>query len=418
MEEKIQLSELAPKLTEYLRAKRYKEGYLRTFLATWKQLEQYMSKSGIASYGRKVGESYLKERFGDVAYRDLKKTSKNIVRRIEILSDYQEKGSIQKHHSGGTTITFQGELGSSFNAFIRHARELKRSEGTIQNYKRCLNLLYLDLQQSGKTLADINIGYLVQFLLHLQKRPKNGDHRLIMVELRMFFKYLCSQKALSDNREEYWMSILKAKSVQQPKIPSVYSIEEIERLIGAVDRGSPSGKRNYAMILLGARYGLRISDIIGLRFCNIDWKNNRIALVQGKTQRHVEFPLSEEVGNAIIDYLKFSRPKINEPYVFLTVTAPHHQLSKTGLNRIITECMEKADISFEERKKGSHILRHSLATNLLAEKEPLPVISEILGHSSTESTKCYLRVDFIQLKQCALEVSCVPSSFYKNLYAS
>jgi site-specific recombinase XerC len=78
--------------------------------------------------------------------------------------------------------------------------------------------------------------------------------------------------------------------------------------------------------------------------------------------------------------------------------------------------MRQADIGYEERKHGPHALRHSLATNLLRSNEPMPVISEILGHSSTESTMCYLRVDFNQLKQCALEVPCVPSSFYENLY--
>jgi site-specific recombinase XerC len=78
--------------------------------------------------------------------------------------------------------------------------------------------------------------------------------------------------------------------------------------------------------------------------------------------------------------------------------------------------MRLADIGFEERKHGPHALRHSLASNLLSLNEPMPVISEILGHSNTESTMCYLRVDFMQLKQCALEVPCVPSSFYENLY--
>ncbi len=78
--------------------------------------------------------------------------------------------------------------------------------------------------------------------------------------------------------------------------------------------------------------------------------------------------------------------------------------------------MEKADISYEERKRGLHSLRNILATHLLSERAPLPVIAEILGHSTTESTRYYLRVDFKQLKQCALDVPGVPASFYKNLY--
>ena len=234
--------------------------------------------------------------------------------------------------------------------------------------------------------------------------------------IRVFLRYLCTEKLLQNNREEYWMSILKPRSVRQPKIPSVYSREEVERLIDAIDRGNPQGKRDYAMILLAARYGLRASDIIGLRYCNLDWTNNRIVLLQQKTGKKVELPLSEEVGKAIIEYLKFGRPNVDEPYVFITAMAPYCKLTSTGMNITITTYMRQADIGFEERKHGPHALRHSLASNLLSLNEPMPVISEILGHSATESTMCYLRVDFNQLKQCALEVSCVPSSFYENLY--
>jgi integrase/recombinase XerD len=417
MEGKCQLSWLIARVTQLLRTEKYKEGYIRTYLTTWEQLKEYMSRSGISAYHREAGESYLKDRFGDIPYKSLKRSAKEVVRRIDVLSYYQEKERLLKQHIRVPEITFRDNPGAPFAAFIEYSREIKRSEGTIENYKQCLHIFYRDLKQSAKTIADINAQYMIQFLSMLEKIYQPGRRRLIIAELRVFLKYLCSKKMLTDNREEYWMSILASRTIRQPKIPSIYSAQEIERLIVAIDRGNPAGKRNYAMILLAARYGLRISDIISFRFCNIDWPNNRIVLVQRKTQRNVSFPLSEEIGNAIIDYLKFGRPESNEPLVFLTATAPYCQLSKAGLNRTITECMEKADISYEERKRGLHSLRNSLATHLLSEKEPLPVISEILGHSTTESTKCYLRVDFKQLKQFALDVPCVPASFYENLYA-
>ena len=141
--------------------------------------------------------------------------------------------------------------------------------------------------------------------------------------IRVFLRYLCNESLLQDNREEYWMSILKPRPVRQPKIPSVYSREEVERLIEAIDRGNPQGKRDYVMVLLAARYGLRVSDIVGLRHCNLDWANNRIVLFQQKTGKKVELPLSEEVGSAIVEYLRFGRPDINEPYVFITAMAPY-----------------------------------------------------------------------------------------------
>jgi integrase/recombinase XerD len=415
MEVEVQLSNLVANLTKCLREKKYSEGHIKTYCCTWNLLGQYMAKLGISSYSREIGEDYLRERFGDTLYQNLKRHDKETDRYIHVLSDYQEKGSFLKQRSAFQAPVFTGVTGAPFNDFAEYLRSVKRNEKTIDYYKRYLNLLYLDLQQSGKSISNINVAYLIQFLTGIEKRER-GVTYLIIATLRVFFKYLCGKKLLPDNREEYWNSILKARPLHQSKTPSVYSTVEVEKMIRTIDRGSPVGKRNYAMILLAARYGLRISDIVGLRFCNIDWKNNRIALIQTKTKRNVEFPLFEEVGSAIIAYLQFGRPDINEPYVFVSAIAPYNKLSIAVLRSTIGKSLVRAGIDTMGRKRGPHSLRHSLATNLLGFNEPLPVISEILGHSSTASTKLYLRVDFNQLKQCALEVPCVPSSFYENLY--
>jgi integrase/recombinase XerD len=415
MEVEFQLSNLVADLTKCLREKRYSEAHINTYCRTWDKLGQHMYKLCITSYSGKIGEDYLQERFGGTLYQNLRRTEKDAVRHIHVLSNYQEKGSFPKQRVTFQAPVFTGTTGPPFNNYTEYLRSVKRSEKTIDNHKRYLNLLYLDLQQYGKSVSDINVPYLIQFLAGIEKRERGVTYKIISI-LRVFFKYLCAQKILLDNREEYWSSILKAKPVRQPKVPSVYSVEEVEKMIGAIDRGSPVGKRNYAMILLAARYGLRISDIVGLRFCNIDWKNNYISLIQTKTKRNIKFPLSEEVGSAIIDYLQFGRLDVNEPYIFLSAAAPYGKLSNAILFRVIGKSLQQAGIDTMERKRGPHSLRHSLATNLLGLNEPLPVISEILGHSSTASTMFYLRVDFKQLQQCALDVPCVPSSFYENLY--
>ena len=154
---------------------------------------------------------------------------------------------------------------------------------------------------------------------------------------RIFIRYLCSRGQLINNRSEQWMSLLKVRQIYQPKIPSVYTVEEVELLIGAIDRGHPQGKRDYAMILLAARYGLRVSDIIGMRYCNLDWENNRIVVYQQKTGKKVILPLSEEVGGAIIDYLQYGRPKIDLPYIFITAHAPYKELTANGMGMAIKD---------------------------------------------------------------------------------
>jgi len=416
MEENQKLSDIIVGVTQILRNKHYKEACIKKFNHSWAHLKNYMNDAGIIYYNKDIGEAHLKKRLGNVPYRELKKSKKGIVRHIQVLSDYQERGTILKHRKKVPEITYWGELGIAFNGFIDYSISIKRSKSSIQRYKERINTLYLDLQQSGLNISDISSSYMIQYLSRLNSTHREVSRNNILMTIRVFFRYLCTESLLQNNRKEYWMSILKARSARQPKIPSVYSRDEVERLINAVDRGNPQGKRDYAMILLAARYGLRVSDIIGLRHCNLDWTNNRIVLLQQKTGKRIELPLSEEVGNAIIDYLKFGRPDVNEPYVFITAIAPYGKLTGGGMCRFITDYMRQADIGFQERRHGPHALRHSLASNLLGLNEPMPVISEILGHVSTESTMIYLRVDFNQLKQCTLEVPLVPSTFYDHLY--
>jgi site-specific recombinase XerD len=259
---------------------------------------------------------------------------------------------------------------------------------------------------------------MLRFTHQLNKETSPVGRNNILMSIRLFVRYLCSCELLTDTNTGRWMSLLKLHQVYQPKIPSVYSQEEVESLVNAIDRGHPQGKRDYAMILLAARYGLRVSDIIGMRFCNLDWEHNRIVLFQQKTDKKVDFPLSEEVGNAIIDYIKYGRPQIELPYIFITAHAPYRELTSNVMGAAIKDYFRVAGVNFTDKKHGPHSLRHSLASNLLKSNEPLPVISEILGHSSTESTLEYLRIDMNLLRQCTLEVPFVPSSFYGNLYGN
>ena len=127
-------------------------------------------------------------------------------------------------------------------------------------------------------------------------------------------------------------------------------------------------------------------------------------------------PLSEEVGSAIIDYIRHGRPDIDLPFVFIKAHAPYGELKATGLAANLADWMRAAGIDSTGRKHGPHALRHSLATNLLGANQPVPVISEILGHSTSESTMVYTRVSVDMLRQCALDVPFVKSSFYDDLY--
>ena len=158
------------------------------------------------------------------------------------------------------------------------------------------------------------------------------------------------------------------------------------------------------MVLLAARIGLRCSDIANMQFTNILWERKLISINQQKTKDPIELPLFPEIGNAVIDYLKHGRPQSNLPYIFIRHIPPYDNVCNNLLYGIIKKYMNLSGVEYDERKHGPHALRHSLATNLLNKEVALPVISSVLGHTRSESTMFYLRVDVNSLRKCALEV--------------
>jgi len=190
------------------------------------------------------------------------------------------------------------------------------------------------------------------------------------------------------------------------KLPSVWSEEQIESLVRAIDTTNPIGKRDYAMMLIGARLGMRIGDITNLKFRDIDWDNKEITIIQNKTKEPLILPLPNDVGWAIIEYLKNGRPITEYENIFVVHNAPYKgKPFKSTLRHNFNKALKRAGISVEKTKRcGWHSLRHSLATNLLQNQVGVMMISDILGHSDPQVAKHYLRVDMEGLKKCSLEV--------------
>jgi integrase len=205
------------------------------------------------------------------------------------------------------------------------------------------------------------------------------------------------------------------KYIESDKLPTTYEKDEIKRIITSVERSSKVGKRDYLVLLLAAEYGWRSKDIIDFSFDSIDWENNVIRFYQHKTNNPVEYPLLSTVGNAIIDYLKYARPKSEMPNVILALTgnSKGKPLAKSTIHGIVSKYLQQANIAdWKDKKHGPHALRHSLASNLLKNDIPLPVISAVLGHQNTETTKKYISIDYEQLKKCALPMPILQSPYY------
>jgi integrase len=188
-------------------------------------------------------------------------------------------------------------------------------------------------------------------------------------------------------------------------IPSVWDHELIMKLLGAIDRSSAKGKRDYAILLLACRLGLRAGDIRTLKLDHLHWEDSRIEITQSKTTTPLSLPLTEEVGEALIDYLRSGRPKTANREVFLKLNPPFDPIGRNNnLHDVVTYWRRLAGITFRSpQRRGIHSLRHSLATRLLKQGTPFSTIADILGHTSLESTRIYAKADVEALRSVALD---------------
>jgi len=174
----------------------------------------------------------------------------------------------------------------------------------------------------------------------------------------------------------------------------------VQRVLDCCDRRTSLGRRNYAILLLLARLGLRAGEVIRLTLNDLDWENSRIT-VCGKGGRSAQLPLPADVGRALARYLRQDRPQCNSRSVFIRDYAPIGGLTKAGsIAKIVFCALRKAGVA--SARKGAHLLRHSLATDMLRRGASLDEIGEILRHKSPDTTAIYAKVDVGALRSLAL----------------
>jgi integrase/recombinase XerD len=222
--------------------------------------------------------------------------------------------------------------------------------------------------------------------------------------VREMLQYLFDFSILGKDLSPYVLK--EPKRSKRLEIPTTYTTEEIKSLLSAID---------YLVVLLAAEYGMRASDIVRLSLKHIDWERNTVSFSQYKTDVPVQYPLLSSVGNAIIDYLRHGRPTgVNDVII---VSHDHitrgKLLSTATIHSIVTAAFRRSQIQgWQKKKHGPHSLRFSLASNMLKQGIGFQVISTDLGHSSTESTKVYVKIDIDRLRECSLPVPNLNSYWY------
>lgn len=401
----ISIIELMDNTAQWLSQNGYKDSTLACYKATWNKLRAY---SISPLYSRETAEQFLFHCFGvDVNESEQKLDSRmrHAKRHIKALDEFSQTGKVCRRRLWEPSIINSDRFKLFFSDFLNYCKEQNYSRSWIDNTISGLRIFLMALDTSGVVAPEcINMETINCFSEAMRNAGTicTNVRRLRCRQTGTYLHWLYQHNVTSQD-----FSLLLPNFRRTPdKIPQIWTTEEIERILSAIDTENPVGKRNYAIFLLMARTGLRVSDVVRLKFANIDWKSNSISLTQQKTGNTLCLPLSKELGMAIISYLKDGRPPSSSDFIFIRHIAPYDFLDyHNNFNSALRHYMRRAGISIPaEKRTGVHTLRHSFATNMLKEETPLQYISQILGHSNINVTESYLRVDIEQLRLCSLSL--------------
>lgn len=405
------LTELIQLCKDELHDREYNADHASVLASEWDAISHWFEDKEIHVFNRETAFSYCDEMIGSHIITDgMSGKQKKRLRAIRMLLSYQETGDFE-FRTPRVEYTFPGDTGEIILRYLQHEKNRGRAESTVSCKRSTLCRFNRYLLEEGIGFAGLGVDEIEKYFAlscgeSLSLRHNSANH------LRQLFHYLYESGI---TEKDHALFVLKDQYGNRCKVPTTYSEEEISRIIAAVDRSSPVGKRDYLVLLLAAEYGWRAGDIINFKFDQIDWKKNTISFEQSKTDVPVEFPLLASVGNAIIDYLKYGRPDSEAPEVIVAAkgTTRGLPLSAPTIHSIVSRYMRAAHIThWKERRHGPHSLRHSLATNLLKKNVSMPVISTVLGHQRTETTKIYIKVDVDSLSKCALPIPALSSHLY------
>lgn len=395
---KMRLDVIISMCCEELRSLGYSEDVIARNEKIWNNgLVPFAKKYSIEDYTTSLGAAFKK------IIGPLYGNTRRLARSIYILDSFLDNGLIlYSKNQESKEIFHVSPLWKKAEAFFDDLKNKDRKDTTIVMYQKDIHRFISHLYQIGVNSFDSVTDEIVLNFIEGQK-----ERRHLISSIRVFALFLYYNGLVG---RDFGFCIRRDGFVSGEKLPSVYTNEEIHIIEQSINQASAIGKRDYAMVLLMSRLGMRTSDVCQLKFNNLDWDNNKIRFVQFKTGNPLELPLLKDVGEAIINYLKYGRPKSDLPYVFLTAHSPYREVSRYSSNvqKIITD----SGVTVNGRKHGTHSLRHSLASQMLANGVPLPIISASLGHSNTQTTMDYLRIDTKQLVKCELDVPCVNQDFF------
>lgn len=329
------------------------------------------------------------------------KTRKEGVRHVRaalrfLLCEGAAPGSRLKKHRA-TTALFERVV----PAYLEFARQHRGTRAT-RTPEVYLLQFFLFLETTGVAApSDILPKHYREFLGSYSSRMAKGTVSGIASVLRGLARFLC---LMGHTTEDHSRTIEAPRVYRQHKPVRTLAVRDIDRLLDAVDRSDATGKRDYAMLLLAARYGLRPSDIRGLRLDDVHWRAGHLAIVQAKTGTRLELPLLADVETALVEYIRDGRPQHSGREVFLRHKPPYQPLgSGNNLWQVMERGLRGAGLDVVGPGRGMRTLRHTAATQMMRHGVQWETIAGILGHVSSETTRRYSHVDLESLRTVALD---------------
>lgn len=412
MEKGKPIGVLAAEVIEKLKQLNYAYNSLCGFRSSFKRICAFAQEREEVYFSEEFGKEYLRKRYGctvDYYLKAFPPKAKEAIRSVRLLGDYQLHGVIIRRIVKRKGYVKPPQFKEVLTAY---GKECENNEYSRRGMRTRLQRLfffvdYLSLRKV-MDVSEITPEIISNYVISVSPKHEKSI-AAILTTLRVFLRFLYlngyTEKDLS-------LSVPKQNRYYYPAVPSTWEPAEIKRVLDVIDRGSPPGKRDYAILLLVAKLGIRAGDIKALRLSDLNWITKTITITQEKTNVEVTYPILHDIGWALIDYLQNARPICETPYLFVRLHAPFEAFGENAnLHNIITKYTRLAGIAIPRGKlHGLHSLRHSLASSLLEQGASLAVISEILGHTDSKSTAVYLHTDLNGLKVCALD----PEEVFQN----
>ena len=278
--------------------------------------------------------------------------------------------------------------------FLRHLeRERGLSQATLLNYLPVIRCFLTErFGSEAIALNELDASDVTQFVLDYARTMSCRSAQLMTSALRGFLRFLYFR---GDVDSDLASSVPTVADWKMSELPKSLEPEEVERLLQNCDRCTAIGRRDYGVLILLARLGLRAGEVVAMALDDIDWEAGLIT-IRGKGARHDQLPIPQDVGDALATYLRQARPRCDTRRVFVRVRAPHRGFSSSvAIANIVRRALRRAGL--DPIRKGAHLLRHCLATKMLQRGACLAEIGQILRHSTPNTTEIYTKVDLAAL---------------------